>query len=154
MDNLKNILKDRGLSIRKFAKLVGVSPASCCRYVKGEQRPKFETMLKMAKVLEVGVYELYGDSVTNLKQLRKCPYCDTGSDGYRYPKFNIDFGVFGEGQLSIYISNSLEKLGIDLTVNDSLDLFSEAVKIKYCPYCGNRIGDITQTTRGYKIEGT
>lgn len=45
----------RGITQRKFAKMVGTSEVSISRYINGERNPKMPTAIKMADILNVSL---------------------------------------------------------------------------------------------------
>ena len=45
----------RGITQRKFAKMVGTSEVSISRYISGERNPKMPTAIKMADILNVSL---------------------------------------------------------------------------------------------------
>lgn len=140
MKNLKTILEQRGMSQRELARRLNITPASCCRYVNNEQDPRGELAIQIAKVLNVSLEELYGDDSFASTRPRKCKYCDLESEDYTYPTFYVDLGILGDYELAVYVSGGGEKLGVDFGSENDEPAFSESVKIKYCPYCGARLG--------------
>ena len=140
MKNLKNILERKGITQRELARRLNITPASCCRYVNGEQDPRGEVAIRIAKVLDTSLEELYGDSSFDSARPHKCQYCDLDSDNYNYPTFHIDMGVLGDYEIAVFVSGVSEKMGVDFGSEDGEPVLSESVKIKYCPYCGARLG--------------
>ena len=140
MKNLKSILDQSGISQRELARRLNITPASCCRYVNNEQDPRGELAIQIAKVLNVSLEELYGDDSFASTRPRKCKYCDLESEDYMYPTFYVDLGILGDYELAVYVSGGGEKLGVDFGSENDAPAFSESVKIKYCPYCGARLG--------------
>ena len=57
-----------------------------------------------------------------------------------YPTFYVDLGILGDYELAVYVSGAAEKLGVDFGSENDAPVFSETVKIKYCPFCGARLG--------------
>lgn len=140
MKNLKSILDQSGISQRELARRLNITPASCCRYVNNEQDPRGELAIQIAKVLNTSLEELYGDSSFASARPRKCKYCDLESEDYMYPTFYVDLGILGDYELAVYVSGVSEKLGVDFGGENDAPALSESVKIKYCPYCGARLG--------------
>lgn len=140
MKNLKSILDQSGISQRELARRLNITPASCCRYVNNEQDPRGELAIQIAKVLNVSLEELYGDDSFASTRPRKCKYCDLESEDYIYPTFYVDLGILGDYEIAVYVSGSGKKLGVDFGSEGDVPVFSETVKIKYCPYCGARLG--------------
>ena len=140
MKNLKSILEQQGVSQRELARRLNITPASCCRYVNNEQDPRGELAIQIAKELNTSLEELYGDDSFASTRPRKCKYCDLESEDYMYPTFYVDLGIIGDYELAVYVSGGGEKLGVDFGSENDEPAFSESVKIKYCPYCGARLG--------------
>ena len=140
MKNLKSILDQSGISQRELARRLNITPASCCRYVNNEQDPRGELAIQIAKVLNVSFEGLYGDDSFASTRPRKCKYCDLESEDYMYSTFYVDLGILGDYELAVYVSGGSEKLGVDFGSENDAPAFSESVKIKYCPYCGARLG--------------
>lgn len=57
---LENLLRERGMTISKLAKSVGVSPTTCQEWIgsKGRFPSKPETLKKIAQALELPLHEL------------------------------------------------------------------------------------------------
>ncbi len=59
-DNIKRIRKEKGIKAKDLAKNVGVSQSMVSQWENGKREPvKFETVERIAKALNVNVYELY-----------------------------------------------------------------------------------------------
>ena len=140
MKNLKTILEQRGMSQRELARKLNITPASCCRYVNDEREPRGPLAIRIAKVLDTSLEELYGDSSFASARPCKCQFCDMESLNYRDVTYSLDMGILGTFDLSVYVSGLGEKLGVDFGSEDDAPVFSESIKIKYCPYCGARLG--------------
>lgn len=56
---LKEILKERNLSITKFSTMVGISQSNLSNYINGNISPKLDTLEKIAECLGVDVTELF-----------------------------------------------------------------------------------------------
>lgn len=56
---LRNELHNRKLSMRRFAEMCGVDPATVSRLASGKQRPRAEHLLMIARVLQVSPQELW-----------------------------------------------------------------------------------------------
>ena len=54
------LLEDRRLTQCAFAKLIGVRPATVCKWIGGTNYPKFEYLEKMADILNITLDELCG----------------------------------------------------------------------------------------------
>jgi transcriptional regulator with XRE-family HTH domain len=59
MIRLKNILKERNLTLSAFAEQVGISQSNLSNYVNGNISPTLETLEKIAKSLNISVTELF-----------------------------------------------------------------------------------------------
>ena len=57
MNKIKEYRKKAGLSQAELAQKVGISEISIRKYESGERRPKLETLISIAKVLDVDVNE-------------------------------------------------------------------------------------------------
>lgn len=55
---LKELLRERRISQAKLARALGINPRVVSRYCNGQRKPGLETLMKMAKYLEVPVAEL------------------------------------------------------------------------------------------------
>ena len=51
-------LKRKKISIRTFAKLVGVSHTAISLYLKGERQPSRETLVRLKRVMNTNIVEL------------------------------------------------------------------------------------------------
>lgn len=58
---LKEILKDKGITAKEFAKMVDVSEAAISNIVRGKNYPTYELLEKMAKELNVKLSTLLGE---------------------------------------------------------------------------------------------
>lgn len=58
--NLQEIIKQRGLTNYKVAKIAGIGQATISCIVAGKRKePKYSTAIKIAKVLEIKVDDVY-----------------------------------------------------------------------------------------------
>ena len=55
---LKDILKEREMTLSSFAKVTGISPSNLSNYINGNISPTLETLEKIAKALNIEVTEL------------------------------------------------------------------------------------------------
>lgn len=60
---LQMIIKDRGLKQSFIAEKAGISPGALSKIVRGESMPTLPVALRLARVLELTVEELWGDLV-------------------------------------------------------------------------------------------
>lgn len=68
---IKDLLKERGITISSLAEKIGTTQTSLSRALGDNGNPTYETLNKIAKVLNVDVSELFksnGISIT-------CPHC-------------------------------------------------------------------------------
>lgn len=56
---LKEILAQRGITLKDFAKISGVSQSNLSNYLNGNISPTLDTLKKIAKSLEIEVVELF-----------------------------------------------------------------------------------------------
>ena len=56
---LKEILKERNLSITKFSTMVGISQSNLSNYINGNISPKLDTLEKIAECLGIDVTDLF-----------------------------------------------------------------------------------------------
>lgn len=59
MLRIKEICKERGISMRELAKRMNVSPGVVVRMLSENGNPKVSTLENIAKVLDLQVYELF-----------------------------------------------------------------------------------------------
>ncbi|MFC4219404.1 helix-turn-helix domain-containing protein [Flagellimonas marina] len=59
MLRIEEILKEKNISNLEFAEIMGVSPTSASAFKSGRTKPKFDTLVKMAEVLDVDIRELF-----------------------------------------------------------------------------------------------
>lgn len=59
MLRIDEILKDKNISNLEFAEMLDVSPTSASAFKSGRTKPKFDTLVKMAEVLDVDIRELF-----------------------------------------------------------------------------------------------
>lgn len=61
-DNIKRIRKEKGLTQKKLAELLKVTPQNLAQYENGRRLPKRETINKIANALEVDSVDLTDDT--------------------------------------------------------------------------------------------
>ncbi|MDF0706601.1 helix-turn-helix domain-containing protein [Flagellimonas okinawensis] len=59
MLRIDEILKEKNISNLEFAEMLDVSPTSASAFKSGRTKPKFDTLVKMAEVLDVDIRELF-----------------------------------------------------------------------------------------------
>ncbi len=57
-NNIRNIRKEKGLTLQQIADSMGCSPQLISQYESGKRQPKLETQKKLANALNVPIYEL------------------------------------------------------------------------------------------------
>lgn len=60
-DNLKEILKDRGITQRQLSEMTGITEATISRYANGERVPNIAEALKISESLGVSIDFLVGN---------------------------------------------------------------------------------------------
>lgn len=60
MTLIEKKIQDKGLKKQWIAKKVGIAPYTLSRIVKGESVPELRTAIKLARLLETTVEELWG----------------------------------------------------------------------------------------------
>lgn len=69
---IKELLKERGVTISNLAEQIGTTQTSLSRALGEKGNPTYETLCKIAKVLGVDMSELFSDSQ---KSTFVCPNC-------------------------------------------------------------------------------
>lgn len=59
-ENIRKIRKQKGLAQKRLAELSGLNEVTIRSYELGKFKPKFETIQKIAKALDISTSELYG----------------------------------------------------------------------------------------------
>lgn len=68
---IKELLKERGLTISNLAEQIGTTQTSLSRALGENGNPTYETLSKIAKVLSVDMSELFKSDALTLT----CPHC-------------------------------------------------------------------------------
>ena len=63
--NIKEQIKSKGYTYETFGNKIGLTKTSIARIVSGSQTPSFETLGKIAKILDVDVRDLFNPTKTN-----------------------------------------------------------------------------------------
>lgn len=58
-DNIKNLMKEKGITNKQLAQIVGVSPTHISYVLNNKRDPSIELLEKIAKALDVDLSELY-----------------------------------------------------------------------------------------------
>lgn len=56
---LREILKERGITVGQFAELSGISQSNLSNYMSGKISPTLDTLTKIADALEIDIAELF-----------------------------------------------------------------------------------------------
>ena len=59
LDRLRDILKERGLTLRAFSEMSGISQPNLSNYINGNISPTLDTLDKIAKALKVEIQDLF-----------------------------------------------------------------------------------------------
>lgn len=74
MLRVKELLKERGLTAKQLAQMLGIAEASLSMQIKNGANPTLSSLEKIAKALDVPVYELFEKPHT-LDGTVICPHC-------------------------------------------------------------------------------
>lgn len=72
---IKELAKKNNLSLLELSAKVGISKTSLSQIVTGKQKPSLDTLEKIASALNVGISDLFGDSVAPKGTYIVCPHC-------------------------------------------------------------------------------
>lgn len=72
---IKEICSEKGINQKELAAKVELSTTSLSRIITGDQKPSLDTLEKIASALNVGISDLFGDSVTSDANTIICPHC-------------------------------------------------------------------------------
>ena len=72
---IKELAKNNNLSLLELSAKVGISKTSLSQIVTGKQKPSLDTLEKIASALNVGISDLFGDSVASDANTLRCPHC-------------------------------------------------------------------------------
>lgn len=72
---IKEICSEKGITQKELAAKVELSTTSLSRIITGDQKPSLDTLEKIAYALNVGISDLFGDSVANNEVYIVCPHC-------------------------------------------------------------------------------
>jgi len=148
-DRLAEMLERRGMTQKELADRIDKTEVSVSRYISGQRTPKITVLLKMAQALNVQADYLIGNDswfdcgdAVDPDDRGGCEWCNLERKDWKESEIPVDLGDFGEYQLDIYISRMRQAICVDFGEKQSeplLSVYSE--KIKYCPYCGRKMGD-------------
>lgn len=69
---IKELCKERSITLNQLAERIGVSQPSISGIATGKQKPSFDTLDKLADALGVSVAELFEPQPSNAV---RCPHC-------------------------------------------------------------------------------
>lgn len=72
---IKEICSEKGITQKGLAAKVELSTTSLSRIITGDQKPSLDTLEKIASALNVGISDLFGDSVASDANTIVCPHC-------------------------------------------------------------------------------
>lgn len=72
---IKEICSEKGITQKELTAKVELSSTSLSQIVTGKQKPSLDTLEKIASALNVGISDLFGDSVTSDANTIICPHC-------------------------------------------------------------------------------
>lgn len=59
LERLRDILKERGLTLKAFSEMSGISQPNLSNYINGNISPTLDTLDKIAKALDVEIQDLF-----------------------------------------------------------------------------------------------
>lgn len=71
LERLRDILKERGLTLKAFSKMSGISQPNLSNYINGNISPTLETIDKIAKSLNLDIQDLFPKSKENIELFAK-----------------------------------------------------------------------------------
>lgn len=82
LDRLRDILKERGLTLKAFSEMSGISQPNLSNYINGNISPTLDTLEKIAKALNVEIQDLFPpkDSIELFAQVNGKKYRITEQD--------------------------------------------------------------------------
>lgn len=72
---IKEICSEKSITQKELAAKVELSTTSLSRIITGDQKPSLDTLEKIASALNVGISDLFGDSVASDANTIICPHC-------------------------------------------------------------------------------
>lgn len=131
------LIDEHKLTYREVEQYTGIKPSTISRWINGDENinPQMIPVIKFAGVFHVTVDWLIGLSEERTRQ-KKCKYCDLESKEWEYSTFPINLGDLGDGELSVWVSKTGQKIGVDFGMGKHEPIITKYVKIKYCPFCG------------------
>lgn len=77
MLRIKEVLKEKGVTIQLLSTEVGITYANMNNIVNGKSTPSLPTLQKIAEVLHISITELFVPQVQPNDNIIKCPNCGT-----------------------------------------------------------------------------
>ena len=65
---IKDLLKEKGMTMSDLASAIGTTQTSISRMLGENGNPTYDTLMKIAEALNVGITDLFSSSIP-------CPYC-------------------------------------------------------------------------------
>ena len=72
---IKEILKERGMTMSELASVIGTTQTSISRMLGENGNPTYETLMRISEALGVGISDLFTEGKTI-----PCPYCGRSID--------------------------------------------------------------------------
>lgn len=76
MLRIKEVLKEKGITIQLLSTEVGITYANMNNIVNGKSTPSLSTLQKVAEVLHVQITELFAPQVQPTDNIVRCPHCN------------------------------------------------------------------------------
>lgn len=73
---IKDIAKEKGVKLNDLAREIGVTQPSISRMVNGVIMPSWDTLERIAMVLDVEPYELFDNAPRKKDVAFTCPHCN------------------------------------------------------------------------------
>lgn len=87
LERLREILKERGLTLKAFSDLSGISQPNLSNYINGNISPTLDTVCKIAKALNVDVQDLFPQKQKDKERIEF--YAVVGDKKYRITEDDI-----------------------------------------------------------------
>jgi transcriptional regulator with XRE-family HTH domain len=78
MLKIKEVMKDKGVTVQEIAKKLGISRVALSYQLNGS--PRLDTLQKIADALDVNILDLFKDTRPKEKEKFTCPYCGNPLD--------------------------------------------------------------------------
>lgn len=132
MIRIKELRKQKNLSLVELGKKVGMSDSRLSQYETGRREPNIATLIKLANYFHVSIDYLAG------RDVKKCPYCQT--NGLSKDLLEHDEPIAGMSNACLSGEVDINATTMFLQV-DSYDEggFLVHKEINYCPMCGRKL---------------